>query len=583
MLFEIFDETESILEYENLKPKLGKSSHTFRVGEIIVHFMDLDTLRPFRIGNEHLTVQLFELNEKGNFAVLKKGLGVKPVEVISTIMHLVKEFVKVTKPESIQFRFNNLGLKGKKGIILKIVSRLVKNRLKQYSLVPEIGDIGKKYSYVIATKNVDSLISDDFVKTSEGYLSKSEKVVVNKEKAVAKSIEARHEAIDDKALAKIVSRRVLIKDKGNENFVQHKKSPVHSASDIEREHFDVEFPAAESFSKNIKSVFISYNSKDMEVFSNKFKTIYNDFALGKTDSVDFLETVVGNAVEAKLTVADTKKFLTNLFQTSITKNIGEAFKNSLVNHKPMHRSPETKHALSYYSLNGDKVMSLLLRGQLDEVKSHIKANKDIIINSLYIIETDERRKYTVNQIIKDSYKKIDAIDSAFETGAKIDLPLYRAHIVSLEEFEQIINSGVMVFENYVSTSLLPLPFMSSYFSNSSHALQTPGNFDDLDSTSQVKLGLIITGVDKIKTIPMGADSKILGEVEVLLPRGSVFEVKSVKVANDIAYGNQAVLYLEVKDPKYIIEQKQFKDFVKFKEKSILASLLSLNLPRKFVE
>lgn len=582
MLFEIFDETESILEYENLKPKLGKGSHTFRVGEIIVHFMDLDTLRPFRIGNEHLTVQLFELNEKGNFAVLKKGLGDKPVEVISTIMHLVKEFVKVTKPESVQFRFNNLGLKGKKGIILKIVSRLVKNRLKQYSLVPEIADIGKKYSYVIATKDVDSLISDDFVKTSAGYLSKSEKIVVNKEKAVAKSIEARHEAIDDKSLAKIVSRRVLIRDKGNKTFVQNKKSPVHSASDIEREQFDIEFPTAESFNKTIKDVFKDYSNKDMKTFSNEFKTIYNKFVSGKTNSVDFLETIVRNADEAKLTVADTKKFLTNLFQTNVNKNIGEAFKVALVNHRPTYRSLESKHALSYYSLNGDRVMSLLLRGLVDEAKEYIKENKSKVVESLYD-DIGDYRKYTISQIIKDSYKKIDSLDNAFESGVKIDLPLYRAHIASLEEFEQIINSGVMVFENYVSTSLLPLPFISSYFSNSSHALQTPGNFEDLDPVMSVRLGLIITGVDKIKTLPMGADSKILGEVEVLLPRGTVFEVKSVKVANHIAFGNQAVLYLEVKDPKYVIEQKQFKDFVKFKEKSMLASLLSLNIPRKFVE
>lgn len=581
MLFEIFDETESILEYENLKPKLGKSSHTFRIGEIIVHFMDLDTLRPFRIGNEHLTVQLFELNEKDNFAVLKKGLGVKPVEVISTIMHLVKEFAKVTRPESIQFRFNNLGLKGKKGIILKIVSRLVKNRLKQYSLVPEIGDIGKKYSYVIATKDVDSLISDDFVKTSEGYLSKSEKVVVNKEKAVAKSIESRHEAIDDKSLAKIVSRRVLIKDKGNENFVQYKKSPVYSTNGLEEEQIAIKFPEAKEFDEDIKSLFLPYPKEDKKAFTKSFKSSYDEFKSNKIDSAQFLESLVQSCVNAGHTVRETKGFLTQLFQTNVRNNIGNAVKDSLYDHKLSYRAYETKRSLEYYSLTGDRIMSMLLRGMTDEAKEYIEENKKSIVNALY--NDENPRKYSTDKIIDDTYLMIDLLDKGFETGVKLNKPLYRAHVASLSDFEQIVNSGVMVFENYVSTSLLPLPFISSYFSNSSHALQTPGNFEDLDPMLTVRLGIIITGVDKIKTLPMLNDTKFLGEAEVLLPRGTVFEVKSVKVTNDIAFGNQAVLYLEVKDPKYISEQKQFKDFVKFKEKSMLASLLSLNLPRKFVE
>lgn len=582
MLFEIFDETESILEYENLKPKLGKSSHTFRIGEIIVHFMDLDTLRPFRFGNEHLVVQLFELNEKGNFAVLKKGLGHKPVETISTIMHLVKEFVKTTRPESVQFRFNNLGLKGKKSIILKIVSKLVKNRLKQYTLVPEIDDVGKKYSYVVATKDSEALISDDFVKTSNGYLSKSTSEVVSKQKAIAKSVEQRHESIDDKSLAKIVSRRILIKDKGNENFVQYKKSPVYSASDLEPEQFDIEFPKIKAFDRDVKDLLRHYSDEDMKAFSTAFKSCYKDFTSGKIDSVKFLETIVEKATEVKLTVFDTKKFLTNLFQTNIGESIGESMKTALGNHRLPYRNPEAKKALNYYSLNGDRVMSLLLRGLVDEAKGYIKENKRRAVDRLYDDE-DNYKKYSIEQIIEDSYKAIDEIDKAFETGAKIDRPLYRAHTTPLKDFEQIINSGVMVFENFVSTSLLPMPFVSSYYTSSNYAMQKPGNIEDLDEEKVVKLGLIITGVDKIKSLPMCSDTVFPGEVEVLLPRGTVFEVKSVKVAHDESNGNQAVLYLEVKDPKYISEQKQFKDFVKFSEKSMLASLLSLNIPRKFVE
>ena len=583
MLFEIFDETESILEYENLKPKLGKSSHTFRIGEIIVHFMDLDTLRPFRFGNEHLVVQLFELNEKGNFAVLKKGLSHKPVETISTIMHLVKEFVKTTRPESVQFRFNNLGLKGKKSIILKIVSKLVKNRLKQYTLVPEIDEIGKKYSYVIATKDSEALISDDFVKTSNGYLSKSTSEVLSKQKAIAKSVEQRHESIDDKSLAKIVSRRVLIKDKGNENFVQYKKSPVHSASGLEPEQFDIEFPKIKAFDRDVKDLLRHYSDEDMKVFSNAFKSCYEDFTSGKIDSVKFLETIIEKATEVKLTVSDTKKFLTILFQTNIyEKSIGDSMSKALDKHRLPYRNPEAQKALSYYSLYGDKVMSLLLRGLVDEAKWYIKEYKSRVVGRLYD-DKDNYTNYSIEQIIEDSYKAIDEIDKAFETGAKIDRPLYRAHATPLKDFEQIINSGVMVFENFVSTSLLPMPFISGYYSSSNYAMQKPGNIEDLDEEKTVELGLIITGVDKIKSLPMCSDTLFAGEVEVLLPRGTVFEVKSVKVAHDESNGNQAVLYLEVKDPKYISEQKQFKDFVRFSEKSMLASLLSLNIPRKFVE
>lgn len=582
MLFEIFDETESILEYENLKPKLGKSSHTFRIGKIVVHFMDLDTLRPFRFGNEHLVVQLFELNEKGNFAVLKKGLGHKPVETISTIMHLVKEFVKTTRPESVQFRFNNLGLKGKKSIILKIVSKLVKNRLKQYTLVPEIDEIGKKYSYVVATKDSEALISDDFVKTSNGYLSKSTSEVLSKQKAIAKSVEQRHESIDDRSLAKIVSRRVLIKDKDNENFVQYKKSPVHSASDLEPEQFDVEFPKIKTFDWEVKDLLRHYSDEDTKMFSNAFKSCYKDFTSGKIDSVKFLETIIEKAVEVKLTVSDTRRFLTKLFQTNIGENIGESMKNALVKHKPPYRNPEAKKALGYYSLYGDRVMSLLLRGLDDEAKEYINENKRSVVGRLYD-DKDNYKNYSIEQIIEDSYKAIDEIDKAFETGAKIDKPLYRTHATSLKDFEQIISSGVMVFENFVSTTLLPTPFVSSYYTSSNYAMQDPGNIEDLDEEKPVKLGLIITGVNKIKSLPMCSDTVFPGEVEVLLPRGTVFEVKSVKVARDDANGNQAVLYLEVKDPKYISEQKQFKDFVMFSEKSMLASLLSLNIPRKFVE
>lgn len=205
MLFETFNEAETILEYENLKPKLGKSSHTFRVDKIVVHFIDLNTQKPFKIGSKHLGVQLFEINEEGNFTALKKGIKRKPLETISTIVHLVKEFAKTNKPESVQFRFDNSVVKDKKDLILKSVSRLIKKHF-EYQLLPGIVD-GKCF-YIVGTNNIDSLISDDFIFTSSGYLSKTEKLVLSKQNAVSKSIRARYELIDDATIAETLSRRI---------------------------------------------------------------------------------------------------------------------------------------------------------------------------------------------------------------------------------------------------------------------------------------------------------------------------------------------------------------------------------------
>lgn len=205
MLFETFNESETILEYENLKPKLGKSSHTFCVDKIVVHFIDLNTQKAFKIGSKHLGVQLFEINEKGNFIPLKKGIKRKPLEIISTIVHLVKEFTKTNKPESVQFRFDNSVVKDKKGLILKSVSRLIKKHF-EYQLLPEIVD--EKCFYIVGTNNIDSLISDDFISTSGGYLSKTEKLVLSKQNAVSKSVRARYELIDDATIAETLSRRI---------------------------------------------------------------------------------------------------------------------------------------------------------------------------------------------------------------------------------------------------------------------------------------------------------------------------------------------------------------------------------------
>jgi hypothetical protein len=175
-----------------------------------------------------------------------------------------------------------------------------------------------------------------------------------------------------------------------------------------------------------------------------------------------------------------------------------------------------------------------------------------------------------------SYKEVTTaiknLDDAFKRGDKIPegLTLWRSQSVRKPIFEAMVKNRVFYFRNYVSTSLSPIIFGGwkgnqavAMASDNTRAVLTVDKSDETaivpdqeirmvqeygEERIRISLGWAITGGEKVNVVYPGDLSNMSGEMEVILPRGTMLQINKITDAsyNDgMVYNNQKFIQAEV--------------------------------------
>lgn len=159
-------------------------------------------------------------------------------------------------------------------------------------------------------------------------------------------------------------------------------------------------------------------------------------------------------------------------------------------------------------------------------------------------------------VVRDKY--IPALDKAFESGITLPkgTPLYRGMAIKSSDFQKAIDNKIFYFTNFVSTSLVPA-FVGMYGNTVDVLNKDIGTESDLDSTDpdseelvskysgpfNIKVGMCISGADKIKVIFPGKLTKYTDECEIILPRGTAVRLNKAwtKSVNEPNGGSRSAL------------------------------------------
>lgn len=180
-------------------------------------------------------------------------------------------------------------------------------------------------------------------------------------------------------------------------------------------------------------------------------------------------------------------------------------------------------------------------------------------------------------------KAIKNLDDAFKKGDRIPegITLWRSQNVRQPIFEALVKNRVFYFRNYVSTSLAPIIFggwkgnqaVAMASDNTRAVLNNPGNSDEtvknilptyaelgLDDEyhaaedrrqaekNKVMIGWAIEGAHKINVVYPGDLSNMSGEMEVILPRGTMVRIDKIvdaSYSDGLVYDNQKFIQAEV--------------------------------------
>lgn len=180
-------------------------------------------------------------------------------------------------------------------------------------------------------------------------------------------------------------------------------------------------------------------------------------------------------------------------------------------------------------------------------------------------------------------KAIKNLDDAFKKGDRLPegVTLWRSQNVRQPIFEALVKNRVFYFRNFVSTSLSPIIFggwkgnqgVAMASDNTRAVLNNPDNsaetvkpmfqsYAELGATDEyhqaqdiaqaektkVMIGWAIEGAHKINVVYPGDLSNMSGEMEVILPRGTMLQIDNIvdaSYSDGLVYDNQKFIQAEV--------------------------------------
>lgn len=253
------------------------------------------------------------------------------------------------------------------------------------------------------------------------------------------------------------------------------------------------------------------------------------------------------------------------------------------------RTKMIKAALQGYAKNVSSSIEMITmtRTPLQYTNAEKRGIKEYVgsgysdINNMLLGRYDAANYDTLTE--KEVTTAIKNLDDAFKRGDRLPegLTLWRSQTVRKPIFEALVKNRVFYFRNFVSTSLSPIIFggwkgnqaVAMTSDNTRAVLNRPDNEAEtvkMDLPTNAELGLndeyhaaqdvlqyektrvmigwAIEGAHKINVVYPGDLSNMSGEMEVILPRGTMLQIDKITDASysdGLIYDNQKFIQAEV--------------------------------------
>lgn len=624
-----------------------------------------DAVKQVKMGDKFVQVFLMSLSKNGNAAELRNGLGADPIGALNTIFDTVYEQVKKLKIDAVLFRFPAKKMKGQEKSLQRIIKRLAMQRTGgKFVVLEDLYQFTGKHAYVfIYRKNkpledisgipdIDSsLYTKVESKVGDVYINDKTGKQVSKMEAIAGSIAAQENERNERSLISKtkVSRRELM----TALYSISKPDDLDGYSKEAKEAF-VKFQGNPPIYSSVDAPFSRIQTRVNEKTKETFSNIADMLPMSDDEQVeskyhtelDNIRTAVVLAIhnedkylspsELDLKIKPYMLKLSEILKSD--KEIIFKFKD-ITEYTLKYLPSDIEYSEKLSSIS--KIIQAISSSYTDVVGSSYRnleesidytaEEKEAITNytsqnyediNSFLLGNDEATKKTINTYIPN-------LDKAFSKGVKLDRStiLYRAQRHEYKDLDKSIQNKILYFPNFVSTSLAPIFFNKGFSNSASSYIGQPQDWETqaretlgdkvVDSKAEYKsdyiarLGIMISGVHKVKVIVPGDLSRFSHESEVILPRGSALKIRSIHGSGELSKSFLInTVYMPPEDlvectdvfdgDKFlnegVLEKINFRNFVKEQEiikenqtlesseaMSILADIMDFDqIPEKFI-
>lgn len=624
-----------------------------------------DAVKQVKMGDKFVQVFLMSLSKNGNAAELRDGLGADPIGALNTIFDTVYEQVKKLKLDAVLFRFPAKKMKGQEKSLQRIIKRLAMQRTGgKFVVLEDLYQFTGKHAYVLIYRknkpledisgipDIDSsLYTKVESKVGDVYINDKTGKQVSKMEAIAGSIAAQENERNERSLISKtkVSRRELM----TALYSISKPDDLDGYSKEAKEAF-VKFQGNPPIYSSVDAPFSRIQTRVNEKTKETFSNIADMLPMSDDEQVESkYHTELDNIRTAVvLAIHNEDKYLSpselDLKIKPYMLKLSEILKSDkeiIFKFKDI-----TEYTLKYLPSNIEyseklssisKIIQAISSSYTDVVGSSYRnleesidytaEEKEAITNytsqnyediNSFLLGNDEATKKTINTYIPN-------LDKAFSKGVKLDRStiLYRAQRHEYKDLDKSVQNKILYFPNFVSTSLAPIFFNKGFSNSASSYIGQPKDWETqaretlgdkvVDSNAErssdyiARLGIMISGVHKVKVIVPGDLSRFSHESEVILPRGSALKIRSIHGSGELSKSflidtvymppEDLVECTEVFDgDKFlnegVLEKINFRNFVKEQEiikenqtlesseaMSILADIMDFDqIPEKFI-
>ncbi|QHJ75743.1 RNA polymerase ADP-ribosylase [Acinetobacter phage vB_AbaM_PhT2] len=622
-------ESEDTYDVIDLMPKAKTPQMFLLKGEgisnLVVRLMGQkengDTLRNLLPTDKNVVAFIMTLNDKGNLSELKGGLGANPLKSLVSIFDAVYHAINVPMVQTVMFRFPAKKMAGQEKSVRRIMERLIQIRGKsKFSVLSELASYSAKYSYVVAyKKNIEltdipggKIDQERFkrvdTKVGEVYVDNETGKETSKAEAVAQAIST--------AVSKITTQSVITKSKISRReamaaMYSSTEFSSYKVKGIEKYDSTHSVYAASGKKTKIQSNINKIDLKDIgDVLKGYEHRIWDESIKGRINITPIHDAILpyirdtfghtSNSTEGKAMTSniirgigsiiadanpkDLQSMIVKISEFISTTSFGELDKSKRINFT---------RSVIFALLNGPIGGRIRIAYEDDSAAYDIA--RQYTDEQLYAIREYTGSEFSdINDYLlgkHDPYPGIeniiDDLDAAFKNGTTLERGtiLYRGQSVKFGQMKSIMDTKMLYFKNFVSTSLYPVIYggfgnatvsidpgaqdetnltgsdlaKSSAYHSAYKELIQANTIEDIDAP--LTAALIIKGADKINVIVPGEHSFYPDECEVILPRGTILKVNKVVGEvndNETTYG-AVLMETTVVGPEQIDENEDVYD------------------------
>ncbi|UIW11236.1 MAG: hypothetical protein [Enterobacter phage ENC9] len=582
------------------------------VARMVSYVSEGDAIKQVKLGDKYAHVILMSLSAKGTPAELKGGLGPEPINAVNTIFDTVYAQVKKLRMDAIMFRFPTKKMKGQGPIVQRVLSRLVMQKTGgRFKVVPSMFQFTGKHTYILVVRKnarIDDIagmpgINPDLYtrvdsEVGEVYVSKKEGVQVTKETAIAGSIAAVEEKRNDRAVVtrtKISRRQIAASQSLTSDVIldpaKFEEYEV-TAAEFSKPATAAEIPEASQIKDSIESKAARAKSAMLAASGAAFHLReFHKIPLSRREKFeeDFAKELQRRIGDAPLTSVKSMQSFIQLMLDTVEEHKHEFIEKEKSSFFSADQSDEAitrkwniertkliKAALQGYAKNvSEQIQTITMtRTPLQYTNAEKRGIKEYVGSGYSDINDMLLGRYRDGDTLteKEATTAIKNLDDAFKKGDRLPegITLWRSQTVRKPIFEAMVQNRVFYFRNFVSTSLSPIIFGGwkgnqgvAMASDNTRAVLTVDKSDETaivpdqeirmvqeygEERIRVSLGWAIEGAHKINVVYPGDLSNMSGEMEVILPRGTMLQINKITDAsyNDgMVYNNQKFVQAEV--------------------------------------